>query len=334
MLRNSEFRRLLIYVSVPSLLFTVVGFILSVWTGLLVLACSCFIIAATVVFTIWRYRQIEHLSEYLKHISNGNYNLDVRDNAEGELSILKNEIYKVTVMLNRQNEALQADKAALQNALSDISHQLKTPLTSMFVMTDLLLEQDLPDQKRLEFTDRIRVQLERLQWLVTSLLKLSRLDAKTVEFKPESILAQQLFEKACGPLLIPLELKNQRLTIQGQDIKLRCDANWTAEALLNILKNCVEHTPQNGSISISCTQNPLFVQIQIRDSGAGIDPKDLPHIFERFYRGKNAADDSIGIGLAIASAIVQEQGGSIDASNAADVGSCFVIRFPKEPVIQ
>ena len=269
------------------------------------------------------------LSDYLARISNGEHTLDVRDNAEGELSILKNEIYKVTVMLKCQNELLKRDKVMLQNALSDISHQLKTPLTSMFVMTDLLLNAELPEDKRFEFTDRIRVQLERLQWLVTSLLKLSRLDAKTVEFKMEQQKAQQLFQKAYEPLLIALELKNQTLNVECAETVLRCDANWTAEALLNILKNCVEHTPEFGTITIACTENPLFVQIMIRDNGPGIDKTDLPHIFERFYRGKNAALDSIGIGLAMASSIVQEQGGFIDALNAQEGGSCFMIRFPK-----
>ena len=329
MLRNREFKGYLLIVSALALIFTALGLLLFAWAGFILLACSCAFIAASLAYTRRRYRQINKLSDYLQRISNGDYALDIRDNTEGELSILKNEIYKVTVMLKRQNEALLNDKAALENALSDISHQLKTPLTSMFVMTDLLLEQDLPEPRRFEFTDRIRMQLERMQWLVTSLLKLSKLDAKTVEFKADVVSARQLFEKACEPLLIPLELKNQTLSIQGGDIQLRCDENWTAEALLNILKNCIEHTPLNGGIRIDCTQNPLFVQIQIKDSGSGIDQKDLPHIFERFYRGKNAADESIGIGLAMASAIVQEQGGSIEASNAADIGSCFVIRFPK-----
>ncbi len=302
---------------------------MSLRAGLLLAVCSLSLMLVSVLFTRWRYRQMNTLSDYLGRISNGEYTLDVRDNAEGELSILKNEIYKVTVMLKRQNDLLKRDKEMMQNALSDISHQLKTPLTSMFVMTDLLLSAELPEDKRFEFTDRIRVQLERLQWLVTSLLKLSRLDAKTVAFKPERLEAKQLFQMAFEPLLIPLELKNQTLNVEGTETLLRCDANWTAEALLNILKNCVEHTPAFGTIAIACTQNPLFVQIMIRDNGPGIDKTDLPHIFERFYRGKNAAFDSIGIGLAMASSIVQEQGGSIEAGNAPEGGSCFVMRFPK-----
>jgi len=288
------------------------------------------LISAIAVFiTFRRYRSIGRLNTYLKRINSGDYSLDVRDNTEGELSILKNEIYKVTVMLRERSEQLQQDKTALQNALSDISHQLKTPVTSMFVMTDLLLEPDLPEDKRLTFTDRIRVQLERLSWLVSSLLKLSRLDAKAVSFKRDKVPAARLLEKALAPLRIPAELKSITLEVRDNSASILCDENWTAEAVLNIVKNCVEHTPDNGKILIACTENPLFAQLRIEDSGPGISVGDLPHIFTRFYRGKNAADDSIGIGLAMAATIVQEQSGSIEAGSAVLGGSAFTLRFPK-----
>jgi signal transduction histidine kinase len=278
-------------------------------------------------FTYRRYAQIDRLSAYLRKINRGDYTLDVSDNTEGELSILKSEIFKVTVMLREQNEALCRDKTRLSNALSDISHQLKTPLTSMFMMTDLLYDEDLPDEKRREFTGRIRAQLERLEWLVSALLKLSRLDAKTVRFRRNAVPLVRLIEKAAAPLLIPMELKNQTLTVAG-DVVVRCDENWTGEALLNILKNCVEHTPGSGKITVECADNPLYTEIRISDSGPGIDPKDLPHVFNRFYRGKNASNDSVGIGLAMSAAIIEEQGGTIEAK-ASSKGSVFIVRFSK-----
>ena len=150
-----------------------------------------------------------------------------------------------------------------------------------------------------------------------------------MDFKPAHVSAKALFEKACAPLLIPMEIKNQQLTVDDGGISLRCDENWTAEALVNILKNCIEHTPEGGCLRITCTSNPIFSQIVIRDGGSGIDRKDLPHIFSRFYRGKNASDDSVGIGLAMAAAIVTGQNGTIDAANHPQGGSIFTLRLPK-----
>ena len=328
MLRNREIRRFLILLLILYIPVTTLCFLISPLAGVTVGTVLILFIVLMLIFTRHRYNQIKKLSEYLKNINSGNYMLDVRDNLEGELSILKSELYKVTVMLREQNEVLKKDRAALADALSDISHQLKTPLTSMFMMTDLLCDADLPEEKRREFTSHIRSQLRRLQWLVSSLLKLSRLDAKTIQFKPGLVETSRLVEKAVSPLLIPMELKNQTLNVQSEGCFLRCDENWTAEALLNILKNCVEHTPENGEIAVICTVNPLYHEICIHDNGPGIDENDLPYIFNRFYRGKNASDDSVGIGLAMAAAIIQEQGGNIVASSKPQ-GSVFTIRFPK-----
>lgn len=329
MLRNPEIKRFIFYLLLLAAFSSVGGFIVSSSAGIVALSTSLLFIIMFLIYTWRRYSQIAKLSSYLKKINSGDYALDVRDNVEGELSILKSEIYKVTVMLREQNDMLAHDKAALQNALSDISHQLKTPLTSMLMMTDLLCDNELPEEKRREFTDRLRAQLERIQWLVSSLLKLSKLDAKTVVFKPASVPAKTLLEKACEALLIPIEIKNQTLTVEDGGVVLRCDENWTAEALVNILKNGVEHTPEGGKLRIVCTSNPLYTQILIMDNGPGIDLKDLPHVFSRFYRGKNASNDSVGIGLAMAAAIITKQNGTIDAANYPQGGSVFTVRFPK-----
>ena len=327
-MRNREFRNLLIVLLLTGGIASAAGFFISTATGIAVAVCAVLFIGVLLAFTWHRYAQIRRLSEYLKRINSGNYALDVRDNTEGELSILKNEIYKVTAALRERGDALHREKLALQGALSDISHQLKTPLTSMLIMTDLLCDAALPNEQREAFTNRMRLQLERLQWLVSSLLKMSRLDARTVRFNPHRIDAKTLLNKACAPLLIPIELKNQTLHIEAGEAALTCDENWTIEALLNVLKNCVEHSPDGGEIVVRCEENPLFTQIRIRDNGPGIDPVDLPHIFSRFYRGKNASEDSVGIGLAMAAAIVQEQGGSITAASHGQ-GSVFTLRFLK-----
>ncbi len=292
------------------------------------MAGTCIIFAAMAYFFAkWRYKRISELSEYLKNVNNGHYDLEVPDHDEGELSILKSEIYKATVMLCVQAEALQKEKSELADAMSDISHQLKTPLTSMLVMTDLLCDPNLPTDKRIEFTGRIRAQLERIEWLVTSLLKLSRLDAGTIVFNKVPVRIDALLDRALAPLLIPIELRRQALVIDHPEITLSCDLNWTAEALLNILKNCVEHTPADGHLTISCSQNPLYTQIIVSDDGSGIDPEDLPHIFERFYRGKNAGSDSVGIGLAMAKSMITSQGGSITVESTVGKSTTFMIHF-------
>lgn len=183
MLRNREFRWLLLTMTTISLL-AIIGtaFISSAAMGITAVT-SVLLIGCCLLFTRWRYREIEKLSGYLRQISSGNYSLDVRDNQEGELSILKNDIYKVTLMLSEQRLLLQEDKIKLTNAISDISHQLKTPLTSMTVMADLLSDPDLDVEKRIEFTRKISLQLDRIGWLVSSLLKFSKIDAGTIQFK-------------------------------------------------------------------------------------------------------------------------------------------------------
>ncbi len=331
MYRNRELRRLLLLLIFIGAAATIGCYFLPQWAAVICGAASLGFIVLLLIYTRNRYVQIDRLSAYLAKINRGDASLDVRDNTEGELSILKSEIYKVTVTLNEQNELLRRDKTAMADALSDISHQLKTPLTSMFMMTDLLLDAGLSDEERRTFTGRIRMQLERLQWLVASLLKLSKLDAGTARMEPAPVPARQLVNRALEPLRIPMELKEQRLYVEGDDVTLWCNEAWTAEALLNILKNCVEYTPVQGELTIAFLENPLFTQVRITDTGPGIDTKDLPHIFKRFYRGQHASDDSVGIGLAMAAAIMEGQGGAVEAKSHPGQGGEFLLRFPRQP---
>ncbi len=251
MLRNREIRTYLLIMCTVGVTGTILANLLSFFAGLFVFIISFVLISTSVFFTRWRYKEIEKLSGYLRKIAAGDYSLDVRDNEEGELSILKNEIYKVTLMLSEQGEQLKKDKIRLMDAISDISHQLKTPLTSMMVMVDLLSNPQLTTDKRIEFTRNIEIQLERIEWLVSSLLKLSKIDAGTVQFKKETVNVRELVSNSVEPLLIPMDIKDQTLLIEGEDsTRFIGDFNWSREALLNILKNCVEHTQKGGTISI------------------------------------------------------------------------------------
>jgi signal transduction histidine kinase len=270
--------------------------------------------------------QVAGLSTYLHQIEAGDYALDVRDNGEGSFSLLKNDLYKVTVRLREQAELLQKDKTALSNLIADISHQVKTPLTSMGVLADLLVD-DPPEADRRAFVERLRAQLGRIQWLVAALLKLARLDAGTAAFKSERVDVRRLIERALEPLQIPLEIKKQRLEVHGDDdASFTGDLNWSAEALTNVVKNCVEHTPEGGTIEISYGANALYAEIIVSDDGEGIAIRDLPNIFNRFYRDANAGENSVGIGLALAKAIFNAQGGDIAVRSQLGVGTSFDIR--------
>lgn len=333
MLRNREIRWLLLTLFSISLLAIIAAAFISPATIGITVITAALLIGCSLLFTHWRYREIEKLSSYLRQISSGDYSLDVRDNQEGELSILKNDIYKVTLMLSEQRSLLQEDKIKLTNAISDISHQLKTPLTSMTVMADLLSDPELHVEKRMEFTRKISIQLERIGWLVSALLKFSKIDAGTIQFKKEQIRVSKLVQKSLEPMLIPMDIKGQRILINGADATTFVgDLNWTAEAVINILKNCVEHTPAGGEISISFAENALFTEIVIADNGKGIPKAEIPYIFKRFYKGKNANEDSVGIGLALAQSIITEQNGTIDVTSEVEKGTQFQIKFYKQVI--
>ena len=270
--------------------------------------------------------QVAELSAYLRDIDAGNYSLDVRDNGEGGFSLLKNDLYKVTVRLREQAELLQKDKTALSNLIADVSHQIKTPLTSLGVLVDVLAE-DPSEEDRRAFLERLRGQLGHIQWLTGALLKLARLDAGTAALKRDLVDVRQLIERALEPLQIRLEIKRQFLEIRGEtEASFTGDLNWTAEALTNVVKNCVEHTPEGGRIEISYRANTLYAEIIVSDNGEGIVSRDVPNIFNRFYRGERADESSVGIGLALAKAIFAAQGGDISVRSERGVGTSFTIR--------
>lgn len=331
MLRNKEYRRMIYVLTAALCISTGIACLFGLTVGLIVLISGLLFSSISILYTRKRYKELERLSHYLRRIYSGDYSFDIRDNTEGELSILKSEIYKVTLILSNQAKALQSEKEQLADAISDISHQLKTPLTSMMVMTDLLNKDNLSSDKRKEFTRNLEHQLKRMEWLLTSLLKLSRLDAGTVIFKKEPVKVQELLQKAIDPLMIPMELKEQIFHVQGEEgVTFLGDMGWTTEAIINILKNCMEHTRIGGEISVSFLENPIFTEITVTDNGTGIDREDLPYIFKRFYKGKNAGDDSVGIGLAMAKSIIYGQNGDISVTSREHQGTSFSIKFYKQ----
>lgn len=300
------------------------------YAGLFMLVLAAVLIAVHGVQMQRRKSHIQDLNRYLSLVCSGQYVLEVAENTEGELSILKNNLYKVIILLQTQNEQLKKDKLYLRDMLADISHQLKTPLTSMTVMTDLLREEKKED-KREEFIGIIEKQQEKMNWLVANLLKLSKLDAGTVEFCPEKIDAEELIRRCVHPFLLTMELRGITYDLAADEtpFSLNVDAAWTVEAIGNIIKNCMEHMENGGTLAIRLAAGTLYDAIIIRDDGCGMDEEDVKHIFERFYRGKNAGRDSVGIGLALAYSIIQREHGEILVKSEPGVGTEFEIRFYK-----
>lgn len=293
-----------------------------------------FIILETIylIFTKKQYKKIREIDTYMNNILNNNYSLDIREYLEGDISNLKNDIYKMTVRLKEQIESSKKDKIYLEETLSDISHQIKTPLTSMYVINDILMDSGMDENTKKEFLLKNKAQLERIEWLVTSLLKMSRLDSGSVILKKEKVNLKNLIDKSLEPLRIPIELKNINLEVNcSKEIEVDVDFNWTSEALVNIIKNACEHTKEFGSLSIICDTNPIYTEIQIKDTGEGIEPNDLPHIFERFYKGKHNKE-SIGIGLNMAKKIIDMQGNDISVESVLKKGTTFKIKIYKKVI--
>ncbi len=292
--------------------------------------CTIFILMHS-VFTYRRYRKIAKLSAEINRILHGESSIKLDSYTEGELAVLQSEIYKMTVRLREQQQRMADDKVYLADSLADVSHQLRTPLTSINILVTRLSQTELSPEKRLKLMHDLKLLLSRIDFLITALLKISKLDAGTVQFHAENVSMDELIKKSSEPLLVPLELRGISLHITSEGC-FSGDIAWTSEAVGNILKNCMEHTPAGGSITVNAKENPLFTEICISDTGCGIDKEDLPHIFERFYKGKNSDESSYGIGLALARMIVVTQNGIIKAENALSGGAVFTIRFYKGTV--
>ncbi len=286
------------------------------------------LIVLFVVFLALRERKIKNITQYLKDLQNNIYSLKIEENTEGELSELQNQIVKITIMLNKQAETMKKDKKELSVALSDISHQIKTPLTSINIMLDIIKEDEIDENLKREYLHQITKQLDSINWLITVILKLSRLESGMVEFAREDIDVKILLEDIKKQMAVALEIKNQNLYLKVQaNCHMIGDYNWTKEALTNIVKNCIEHTAENKNIYIEVEENCLYLQIIIKDEGEGISKEDLPNIFKRFYKGKDSSKESFGIGLALAKTIIEKQNGEIRVQSKSGEGTQFRIRI-------
>lgn len=330
-LANKEYKQ---YLFISIIIIFITGISVACLFSLVIACLVCLSELGLLCLFIWytnqRYDEIKLLNTYLMNVYSGGEVMDIRDNEEGELSILKNDIYKVTRTLKEQSMQLEKDKVFLADTLSNISHQLKTPLTSMMIMNDVMLDENLPADKKKQFMQLTHHQLERMQWLVSSLLTLSKIDANAIVFKEDKIDAKELIDRTMQSLLVPMEIKQQQFIMEcDENCYIKGDMKWLSEALLNIIKNCVEHTQETGKIKVKCIATPLFVNLIIQDNGEGIDKEDLPHIFERFYKGKHTSKDSVGIGLAMAKAFITNNHGKIEVISNEKQGTTFMIQLQK-----
>lgn len=327
-MNDQGFKKAVMLSSAMFFVFAAVMLFFSYVCSLLCLACGVIQNVIFYYFTKCRLSRISGLNDYLSLVCSGKYDLDMAENTEGELSVLKNNLYKVITLLRTQNDMLKKERSALSDSLADISHQLKTPLSSMTVMTDILLSQKLPGKAH-EFLSVMQSQIDKMNWLVQNLLKLSRLDTGTADLKPKMVSVKKIISDSVAPFLIQLELKGIELDEKADDFEIYADRKWTAEAFANIIKNCIEHTDKGGKLTISSENRNIYDAVIIEDTGSGISPDDLPHIFERFYRGKNSASGSVGIGLALAATILGNEKASIDVKSIEGEGSRFEVRFYK-----
>lgn len=331
LLRNPEARHTAAAYILLSAAAVVTAFIISPLCGVLMSAvCAAF-------YLIWyfstrrRYADIERMAQDIDRILHGCDGILFDECSEGELSLLSCELSKMTVRLREQSVQLREDKRALADSLADISHQIRTPLTSINLLVSFLSAERLDNARRLELTAELYSLLSRIDGLITSLLRMSKLEAGTVEFKRETLSLSELLDRAAEPMRVPAELREQELEITA-DGCFYGDVFWSCEALGNIIKNCVEHTPEGGKIRITAHETPIYSEIVISDNGSGISPDDLPHIFERFYKGRDSGNQGYGIGLALARMIITMQSGTVKAENLQSGGACFTLRFYKTVV--
>lgn len=326
--------------------------------------CACTGVVAVLLFAVFsqaRYAEIARLSEEIDAVLHEGRHVDFSSCREGDVEVLRSELSKVVARLVRTTELLAREKRALADAMADISHQIRTPLTAISLMLPAIERADAPAERK-RLARELEMLTERVSWLVTSLLKMAKVDAGALTVDQRRVRVEDAVTFAVRPLEAALDLHGVRLEVAcDDDASFTGDARWSAEAIENIVKNCMEHTPAGGVIRVRASEDALATRIVIEDSGSGIAPEDLPHVFDRFFRGREARNllengeaartqpedaraaflqpgdagahpaqlEGFGIGLSLAQALIGVQGGTVRAQNAAGGGACFEIAFPK-----
>lgn len=291
-----------------------------------------FSILITLIFLKYNKRkdhELNNITKYIEEINHKNYKLDIDENSEDELSILKNELYKTTVMLNEQAENSLKDKINIKKYLQDISHQLKTPLTSINILLDNLIDNpDMPKDTRDDFIMEIKREITNINFLVQNILRLSKFEANTIDFIKKETSIKEIINTSVKNVSNICDLKNIEIIINNKcKNKITCDFKWQVEALTNILKNAVEYSPNNSNVLVECSDNNLYSEIRIKDFGKGMSKEEQKNIFKRFYKGKDSSKDSIGIGLSLAKTIIEKDNGRVVVESKEEMGTTFIIKY-------
>lgn len=287
------------------------------------------IIILLLIYIYKKDKKIKLISKQVNDILFEQNHFYIQQYQEGALSILESEIIKLVNRLSEQNILLSKDKVLLKSSLEDISHQMKTPLTSLNLIHERLKSAEGIDKKKL-LKEQEKV-IYKIEWLVSSLLKMAQIDANTIIFKEEKISQRDFIKKIIDNFEIQLELKDIQLETNIEEKDLCIDILWTIEAISNILKNCIDYIQEEGYVKITIKSNPIYDEIIIEDNGPGICKEDIPHLFDRFYKGKNSNSQSVGIGLALSHMIIENQNGTISVENNFP-GTKFMIHFYKEVI--
>lgn len=277
-------------------------------------------------------KKIKEITNLVEQINRKNYYLNIDNNTEDDLSILKNEIYKTTIMLKEEAYNSIKDKNNIKKSIEDISHQLKTPLTSISIMLDNIIDDpDMDANVRNDFINDINREINNINFLIKSLLKLSRFDINAVNYNNDFNNIKLIVNKVINNVSTLSDLKNIKVNINIQgDFNLYCDFNWQVEALTNIVKNSIEHSFKDKNIIINASDEKLYSKIEITNYGVGINDKDIKHIFDRFYKGENSNEDSFGIGLSLAKTIIEKNNGKISVSSKNNDKTTFTIKYYKD----
>ena len=274
-------------------------------------------------------KEIEKIIKCIEKINRRNYELEFDELSEDKLSILKQEIYKTTVMIKENADNSLKDKINLKNSLQDISHQLKTPLTSINIMLDNVIDNpDMDIDTRQDFVKQIKREINNITFLVQSILKLSKFEANTITFNREEVSVKKIINETVKNVSNLSDLKNVKIEINDKcKNKLKCDYKWQVEALTNILKNAIEYSYEGNKVIVDCEDNNIYTQIKIKDFGKGMDDEDTLNIFKRFYKGKEANKDSVGIGLSLSKTIIEKDKGIVIVESKKGQGTTFIIKY-------
>ena len=290
------------------------------------------VIVGLIIYILIQKRQqekkIQELIDYLMKVQDYAELPGMNEITEGRMGILQSEIYKVVTILKEEYSSEHKQKKYMSDMMSDISHQFKTPLTAISLMTELLMNPEVTEEQRLEYASKIDSQVGKMTWLIKNLLTLSQLEAGVLEMKSDKISLPNMMSEIEESLEVMAETSEVELNVQTPEgLELRGDKHWLREALTNIIKNSIEHTASGGYVRVDSSDNNIFTCIKISDNGKGIAKEHLPHIFERFYKADNTSKNSVGIGLAMAKQIINQHAGTIEVESEVNEGTTFTIKL-------